>query len=150
MTSPMTWPMDGARTRSKPQSRRVTPALSGRTRRIGLRIAELYGQLAEISTSLVVELNRAVAISMAYGPEAGLHLVDQLVDTGALDRYHLLHSVRGDLLEKLGRHQDATVEFERAAALAQNGPEREMSLDRARRSGELAAPGAAAQRCQAQ
>jgi RNA polymerase sigma factor (sigma-70 family) len=101
-------------------------------------LAGLYGVLAETSPSPIVELNRAVAISMASGPEAGLELVDQIVQTGTLERFHLLYSVRGDLLGKVGRHADAAVEFERAAALAQNTPERQLSLDRARTSSRLA------------
>ncbi len=68
----------------------------------------------------MVELNRAVALSMAYGPAAGLTLADQLVDLPALRGYHLLPSVRGDLLDKLGRHQEARQEFERAAAMTKN------------------------------
>jgi RNA polymerase sigma factor (sigma-70 family) len=101
-------------------------------------LVELYGVLAETTPSPIIELNRAVAISMTSGPEGGLELVDQIVQTGLLDRYHLLHSVRGDLLGKVGRHADAAVEFERAAALAQNDPERRLSLDRAQSSARLA------------
>jgi RNA polymerase sigma factor (sigma-70 family) len=95
------------------------------------RVAMLYGELTEATPSPIVELNRAVAVSMAFGPAAGLDLVDQLVESGTLDRYHLLRSVRGDLLEKLGRREEAAAEFERAAALAQNARERQLSLDRA-------------------
>jgi RNA polymerase sigma factor (sigma-70 family) len=95
------------------------------------RVAELYEALAAVTPSPVVELNRAVAVAMAFGPAAGLDLVDQLVATGTLDRYHLLGSVRGDLLEKLGRHGEAADEFQRAASLAQNRRERQLSLDRA-------------------
>ena len=83
-------------------------------------IAELYEQLARITGSPVVEVNRAVALSMAYGPEPGLLLLDQLVDLPALRGYHLLSTVRGDLLDKLGRHEEARLEFARAAALTQN------------------------------
>jgi RNA polymerase sigma factor (sigma-70 family) len=101
-------------------------------------LAELYGVLSEVTPSPIVELNRAVAVSMVSGPEAGLALVDQILQTGLLDRYHLLHSVRGDLLDKVGSHADAVIEFERAAALAQNSPERLLSLERARTSGRLA------------
>jgi predicted RNA polymerase sigma factor len=101
-------------------------------------LVELYGVLAETTPSPIIELNRAVAISMTSGPEGGLELVDQIVQTGLLDRYHLLHSVRGDLLGKVGRHADAAAEFERAAALAQNAPERRLSLDRAQSSARLA------------
>jgi predicted RNA polymerase sigma factor len=96
-----------------------------------VRIAALYEQLARISGSPVVELNRAVALSMAYGPSAGLTLIDQLVDLPALRGYHLLPSVRGDLLDKLGRREEARAEFERAAAMTKNGRERTLLLDRA-------------------
>ncbi|MPZ96950.1 MAG: sigma-70 family RNA polymerase sigma factor, partial [Propionibacteriales bacterium] len=84
------------------------------------RIAALYARLAQLVPSPVVELNRAVAVSMALGPAAGLALVDQLGDEPALSTYHLLPAVRGDLLAKLGRHAEARVEFERAAALTRN------------------------------
>jgi RNA polymerase sigma factor (sigma-70 family) len=94
------------------------------------RIASLYDILAQRMPSPVVELNRAVAHAMAFGPQAGLDLVDGLVDEPALRAYHLLPSVRGELLSRLGRHREARVEFERAAALARN--EREASLLRAR------------------
>ncbi len=94
------------------------------------RIAELYETLAEVAQSPVVELNRAVALGMAYGPEVGLDLVDQLVAMDVLQDYHLLPSVRGDLLAKLGRRDEARVEFERAAAMTEN--ERERALLRAR------------------
>ena len=96
-------------------------------------IAELYEQLARITGSPVVEVNRAVALSMAYGPAAGLTLADQLVDLPALRGYHLLSTVRGDLLDKLGRHEEARVEFVRAAAMTQNGRERTLLLARAGR-----------------
>jgi predicted RNA polymerase sigma factor len=96
------------------------------------KLTELYGVLAETMPSPVVELNRAVAMAMAYGPAAGIELVDELVATGALDRYHLLHSVRGDLLEKLGRHAEAASEFAVSAELTANASERRLSLDRAR------------------
>jgi predicted RNA polymerase sigma factor len=95
------------------------------------RITELYAQLVELFPSPVVELNRAVAVSMASGPQAGLDLVDALVDEPALQGYHLLWSVRGDLLAKLGRQEEARVEFERAAELTGNIRERRMSLERA-------------------
>ena len=95
------------------------------------RIAGLYGILASVLPSPVVELNRAVALSMAYGPQAGLDLVDQLVAEPSLRGYHLLASVRGDLLMKLGRPAEAQAEFERAAALTRNGPERELTAMRA-------------------
>ncbi len=96
------------------------------------RIVALYGVLAEVMPSPVVELNRAVAISMAHGPQAGLDLVDQLAAEPALRSYHLLPSVRGDLLRKLGREAEARAEFERAAALTSNERERELSAQRAR------------------
>ena len=95
------------------------------------RIFELYGILAGVLPSPVVELNRAVALSMAFGPQAGLDLVDQLVGEPALRGYHLLASVRGDLLMKLGRAAEAQAEFERAAELTRNWPERELTAARA-------------------
>jgi RNA polymerase sigma factor (sigma-70 family) len=95
------------------------------------RIAALYDALAQLTPSPIVELNRAVALSMAFGPAAGLEVVDGLLDEPALRHYHLLPSVRGDLLGKLGRHAEAREEFERAAALAQNQRERELLLARA-------------------
>ena len=91
----------------------------------------LYGALAQINPSPVVELNRAVAVSMAFGPQAGLELVDRIAAEGSLDDYHLLPSVRGDLLAKLGRADEARAEFERAAALTQNSRERALLLERA-------------------
>ena len=95
------------------------------------RIAALYGALAQVSPSPVVELNRAVALGMAYGPEAGLALADTLVSEPALKAYHLLPSVRGDFLAKLGRFAEARAELERAAALTRNARERELLLARA-------------------
>jgi RNA polymerase sigma factor (sigma-70 family) len=95
------------------------------------RISALYDALARVSPSPIVELNRAVAVSMAFGPEAGLELVDALTSNRMLENYHLLPSVRGDLLVKLGRLAEARLEFERAAALTQNGRERELLLKRA-------------------
>jgi predicted RNA polymerase sigma factor len=97
------------------------------------RIVALYDALVELTRSPVVELNRAVAVSMAFGPAVGLELVDALVDEPALRSYHLLSSVRGDLLAKLGRPDEARAEFERAASLAQNARERELLLARARK-----------------
>jgi predicted RNA polymerase sigma factor len=91
----------------------------------------LYGRLAELMPSPVVELNRAVALGMLFGPAAGLELVDALTAEPSLKNYHLLPGVRGDLLMKLGRHEEARVEFERAAALARNARERTLLLDRA-------------------
>jgi RNA polymerase sigma factor (sigma-70 family) len=95
------------------------------------RIAALYAGLAQITPSPVIELNRAVAVSMASGPAAGLELVDRLLDEPALKAYHLLPSVRGDLLVKLGRSAEAKTEFERAAGLTGNARERTLLLDRA-------------------
>ncbi|MCP3097389.1 RNA polymerase sigma factor [Myxococcus sp. K15C18031901] len=95
------------------------------------RIAELYAELARRMPSPVVELNRAVALSMASGPAAGLAVVDTLVKEPSLASYHLLPSVRGDLLRKLGRLDEARVEFERAASLTRNARERELLLERA-------------------
>jgi RNA polymerase sigma factor (sigma-70 family) len=96
------------------------------------QIAALYGELGRLTPSPVIELNRAVAISMAFGPQAGLDLVDTLVDEPSLNGYHLLSSVRGHLLAKLGRVDEARAEYERAAALTENAREREMMLERAR------------------
>jgi RNA polymerase sigma factor (sigma-70 family) len=96
------------------------------------RIAALYGQLAQISPSPVVELNRAVAVSMASGPAAGLQMVDRLQNEPALRSYHLLPSVRGDFLKKLGRLEEARAEFERAASMTRNVREQELLLQRAR------------------
>jgi predicted RNA polymerase sigma factor len=95
------------------------------------RIAALYDALAQLIPSPVVELNRAVALSMAFGPEAGLEAVDAQLAEPALKDYHLLPSVRGDLLAKLGRHAEARAEFERAASLTRNAREREILLARA-------------------
>ncbi len=95
------------------------------------RIAALYDALAQLAPSPVVELNRAVAVSMASGPTAGLELVDALASEPSLKAYHLLPSVRGDLLAKLGRLEEARTEFERAASLTRNARERDLLLDRA-------------------
>jgi predicted RNA polymerase sigma factor len=95
------------------------------------RIVGLYGMLAQATPSPVVELNRAVALSMLFGPAAGLELVDALTAEPALRDYHLLPSVRGDLLAKLGRSDEARGEFERAAAMTRNAREREFLLKRA-------------------
>jgi RNA polymerase sigma-70 factor (ECF subfamily) len=95
------------------------------------RIAALYAALAALIPSPVIELNRAVAVGMADGPAAGLALVDRLQAEPLLKAYHLLPSVRGDLLEKLGRHAEARAEFERAASLARNARERKLLLGRA-------------------
>jgi RNA polymerase sigma factor (sigma-70 family) len=96
-----------------------------------VRIAELYEQLARLTGSPVVEVNRAVALGMAYGPEAGLALLDQLKGLPALSGYHLLPSVRGDLLDKLGRREEARAEFARAATMTRNERERALLLQRA-------------------
>jgi RNA polymerase sigma factor (sigma-70 family) len=95
------------------------------------RIASLYATLAQVTPSPVVELNRAVAVGMAFGPAAGLELVDALISEASLKAYHLLPSVRGDLLSKLGRYDEARVEFKRAASLTRNARERELLLERA-------------------
>lgn len=104
------------------------------------RIAAQYEALAQVAPSPVVELNRAVAVGMAFGPAAGLEILDALAGEKALKNYQWLPSVRGDLLAKLGRHEEARQEFERAAALAGNARERELLLARA---GEMAGGGAA-------
>jgi RNA polymerase sigma factor (sigma-70 family) len=96
-----------------------------------VRIAALYDALAQIAPSPVVELNRAVAVGFAFGPEAGLELLDAVADEPSLREYHLLPSVRGDLLAKLGRGEEAAAEFRRAAALTENERERELLLGRA-------------------
>ncbi|MET8179873.1 RNA polymerase sigma factor [Streptomyces sp. NPDC005336] len=104
-------------------------------------IAALYGRLMTLTPSPVVELNRAVAVAMSEGPAAGLRLVDALVDEPALKDYHLLPSVRGDLLERLGRGEEARTEFARAASLTHNARERALLLQRAARSGDGGRPG---------
>jgi RNA polymerase sigma factor (sigma-70 family) len=104
------------------------------------RIAALYDALAELAPSPVVELNRAVALAMAFGPATGLELVDELTSEPSLEEYHLLWSVRGDLLAKLGRHHEAREEFERAASLTRNGRLRTLNLERAAASARLSAP----------
>ncbi|MBL8055971.1 MAG: hypothetical protein JNK29_04700 [Anaerolineales bacterium] len=96
------------------------------------RIAALYDALAQRAPSPVVDLNRAVALAMAYGPAAGLELADTLTDEPALQNYHLLPAVRGDLLARLGRLAEARAEFERAAALTRNAAEQALLLERAR------------------
>src|SRR5690606_31634183 len=87
-------------------------------------ISRLYAVLAQVAPSPVIELNRAVAVSMAEGPAAALVLIDAIRDDPALKNYHLLYGVRGDLLGKLGRHTEATLEFRRAAELTRNERER--------------------------
>jgi RNA polymerase sigma factor (sigma-70 family) len=95
------------------------------------RIAALYDALAQLAPSPVVELNRAVAVAMAYGPAAGLEIVDTLISEPSLQNYHLLPSVRGELLARLGRYEEAHTEFERAAAMTRNARERELLEGRA-------------------
>jgi predicted RNA polymerase sigma factor len=95
------------------------------------RIVALYDALTELTRNPVVELNRGMAVAMASGAEAGLEIVDELVAAGALDGYHLLPAVRGDLLEKLGRRREARAEFELAASMTRNGRERDVLLGRA-------------------
>ena len=103
------------------------------------RIATLYAALAQLAPSPVVELNRAVAVGMASGPAAGLELVDALTSEPSLESYHLLPSVRGDLLAKLGRFGEAREEFQRAASLTRNAREQRLLLDRATACAEAAA-----------
>jgi predicted RNA polymerase sigma factor len=91
----------------------------------------LYDALGQLTPSPVVELNRAVALAMAFGPAAGLELVDELTSEPSLKSYYLLPSVRGDLLAKLDRLDEARVEFERAASLTKNARERKLLLERA-------------------
>lgn len=95
------------------------------------RIVEIYTELSSATPSPIIDLNRAVAVAMAEGPAAGLVLVDQLESRGALKNYHLLPSVRGDFLYKLGRLDEARAEFEHAASLTRNARERELLLERA-------------------
>lgn len=99
-----------------------------------VRISALYDALGQLAPSPIVDLNRAVALSMAFGPAAGLELVDQLTTEPALANYHLLPSVRGDLLFKLGRYDEAQVEFMRAAEMTRNTREKQLLLDRAQAS----------------
>ncbi len=100
-----------------------------------MRIAALYAALSRVSPSPVVELNRAVALGMAFGPEAGLELLERIADEPALAGYHLLPSVRADLLARLGRGEKAAAEFARAAAMTGNARERELLLRRAAEAG---------------
>jgi RNA polymerase sigma-70 factor (ECF subfamily) len=106
------------------------------------RIASLYDALTEISPSPIVELNRAVAVAMAFGPASGLELVNALAAEPSLKNYHLLPSVRGDLLSKLGRSEEARAEFERAAGMTRNARERELLLERAASARRTAASSA--------
>jgi RNA polymerase sigma factor (sigma-70 family) len=103
------------------------------------RIAALYAELQAVTPSPVIELNRAVAVAMAEGPAAGLAIVDRLAREPALARYHLLPSVRGDLLERLGRQDEARAEFERAASMTQNARERQLLQSRAAATGAATA-----------
>jgi predicted RNA polymerase sigma factor len=107
-------------------ARAVTPADTD-----WVYITALYDELVRLVPTPVVELNRAVAVAMAYGPAAGLELADQLSAEGSLESYHLLPSVRGDLLARLGRYAEARGEFERAALLTRNARESRLLLDRA-------------------
>jgi predicted RNA polymerase sigma factor len=95
------------------------------------RLVALYNDLAVVAPSPIVELNRAVALAMAYGPSVGLELIEQLGAAHVLDGYHLFHSVRGDLLAKLGQHRAAADAFDLAASLTQNEQERQLLQDRA-------------------
>ena len=104
------------------------------------RIVALYEALVRIVPSPIVELNRAVAHAMAFGPEAGLDLVEPLMSEPALEGYHLLPSVRGDFLARLGRFDEARAEFERAASLTRNARERELLLEKARKSATATSP----------
>jgi predicted RNA polymerase sigma factor len=97
------------------------------------QIVALYDALVQVAPSPIVELNRAVAVGMAFGPQAALEIVDQLAAEPQLASYHWLPSVRGDLLAKLGRSPEARAEFERAAAMTRNGRERELLLERVSR-----------------
>jgi RNA polymerase sigma-70 factor (ECF subfamily) len=105
------------------------------------RIVALYDGLAQLLPSPVVNLNRAVALAMAFGPAAGLEVVDTLRSEPALEGYHLLPAERGDLLDKLGRFAEARVEFERAASLTRNARERTLLLERAAACGHRSATG---------
>ncbi len=104
------------------------------------RIVDLYAELAQLTPSPVVELNRAVAVAMAFGPAAGLQLIDTLTSEPSLKSYHLLPSVRGDFLFKLGRFAEAQQEFARAASLTRNARERDFLLGRARASAQSSSP----------
>ena len=105
-----------------------------------LRIAALYDALAQLMPSPIVDLNRAVAVGMAFGPAAGLDLADALVAEPSLKSYHLLPAVRGDLLSKLGRFAEARTEFERAASLTRNARERDLLLSRAASAADATSP----------
>lgn len=96
-----------------------------------VRIVALYDALSELTPSPIVDLNRAVAVSMAYGPAAGLEILEDLVAEGTLEAYPALHAARGELLAKSGLWAEARAAFERAAELSRNGPEKELLMDRA-------------------
>jgi predicted RNA polymerase sigma factor len=102
------------------------------------RIVSLYGELATVMPSPVVELNRAVAVGFAEGPEAALKLLEPLQNEPLMKNYHLLPSVRGDMLARLGRHAEAAAEFERAAGMTQNAREQNLLRERSRKSREAA------------
>lgn len=102
------------------------------------RIVALYGELAALTPSPIIELNRAVAVSMVSGPQAALDLLDPLLDEPLMKNYHLLPSVRGDLLAKLGRHAEARAEFELAASMTRNSREQKLLAERARLSAQIA------------
>jgi len=135
--------LERAETRAKAQGRALGPyslqaaiaACHARARTADAtdwaRIVKLYGVLSELAPSPVVELNLAVALGMLSGPAAGLERINQLASEPALKAYHLLPSVRGDFLSKLGRFEEARVEFERAASLTRNERERKLLLERA-------------------
>ena len=129
-----------APTRSRPRSPPVMPGRSTRRRRTGRGSPRSTTSSPSVMPSPVVELNRAVAVAMAFGPAAGLELVDALTAEPSLRGYHLLPSVRGDLLVKLGRFDEARVEFERAASMTRNARERDLLLDRARECASGPAP----------
>ena len=120
------WAPTRSRARSPPVTRARTPEETDWT-----RITALYDALAQLAPSPVVELNRAVAFAMAFGPAAGLEIVDALASEPSLQSYHLLPAVRGDFLAKLGRFDEARAELERAAALTRNARERTLLLERA-------------------
>ena len=111
-----------ARTRFRPRSRRATPVRAPPTQTDWAQIVALYDALAALNPSPIVELNRAVAVSMAYGPARGLEIVDELVADGRLESYHLLPAVRADLLARLGRVEEARAELVRAASMTRNDP----------------------------
>ena len=129
--APRRWAARWARTPCRPPSPPATPAPAPATRRTGPASPRSTRALAQVTPSPVVELNRAVAVSMALGPAAGLELVDMLIEEPSLKSYHLLPSVRGDFLHKLGRMDEARAEFERAASLTRNSRERDLLLNRA-------------------